>query len=60
MWLCGLYVAHSLTALSAAAEPKVEKKEGRKREMDASKGGKESIKNIYKTFIYILWTMFVK
>ncbi len=68
--LRGLHVApftHISCRCRRAEDRKKGRKEGRKEErgLEESEGGKErkreSIKNIYKTSIYILWTtMFVK
>lgn len=63
MWLRGLHVVPVAQISCRRCQDMVERKEAKKEEsgLEESEGGKEGIKNIYKTSIYILWTMmFVK
>lgn len=64
VWLRGLHVAPFAQISYRRRQGRGRKegsKEGRERGLEESEGGKEGIKSIYKTSIYILWTtMFVK
>lgn len=64
VWLHGLHVVRFAQISCRRCQGHGRKegsKEGKERGLEESEGGKEGIKNIYKTSIYILWTtMFVK